>query len=608
MFYIISVFISVIILIGLTINAWNRRDVVGGIPFAIIMALGAFWMFGIGIMVTRTTPEAALIWYRLQFLSVTLMPVALTIFVIVFHGHEKWLNIYKISLLSLIPLITLLIVWTDEFYPLFFEDITIVQKGELMLITSFEPGIWFNLFSAHNYAISLFSIGWLIMRAVRQFSLYRRQSIAIIVGTLAVLLPNVLFSFNLLPPDVSVLPFGFLLMGVLISWSMFNDKLLDVVPVARNKLVDSMSDCMMLIDVQGRIVDLNAAMFDFLMSAHPDFSEKSLREIIGQPAAKILKPWQQYTEQFVNEDNVQVEITLDVAGQKKYWDLRISLVKGRRNEIGGQLIVMRDITSRVNAETVVREAIEAAEMAIETLRVTNAEFAANNAELEAYAHTVAHDLKVPLSNIVSFSDLIISHWDRFAVDEIQTYLRIISREGAKSVRIVEELLLLSSIRQNDEVELSTIDMGLIVKDVLARLQKMIDNYGAEGVVHQNLKTSIGYQPWIEEVWMNYVSNALKYGGEPPRFEIGATVESGGFVRYWIKDNGPGLSKEEQAMLFTPFTRLHQSRAEGHGLGLSIVQRIVEKLGGQVGVESQVGEGSTFFFTLPSAELDESVAI
>jgi signal transduction histidine kinase len=71
------------------------------------------------------------------------------------------------------------------------------------------------------------------------------------------------------------------------------------------------------------------------------------------------------------------------------------------------------------------------------------------------------------------------------------------------------------------------------------------------------------------------------------------------VRFWVRDNGFGLTPEEQERLFTPFERLHQVRAEGHGLGLSIVQRIVEKLGGQVGVESTVGQGSVFFFTLPS---------
>jgi len=81
-------------------------------------------------------------------------------------------------------------------------------------------------------------------------------------------------------------------------------------------------------------------------------------------------------------------------------------------------------------------------------------------------------------------------------------------------------------------------------------------------------------------------------------ELGATPQPDRMVRFWVRDNGPGLTPEEQALLFTPFTRLDQARAKGHGLGLSIVRRIVEKLGGQVGVESEVGKGSVFTFTLP----------
>jgi signal transduction histidine kinase len=72
------------------------------------------------------------------------------------------------------------------------------------------------------------------------------------------------------------------------------------------------------------------------------------------------------------------------------------------------------------------------------------------------------------------------------------------------------------------------------------------------------------------------------------------------VRFWVRDNGPGLTGEEQERLFTPFTRFDQVSTKGHGLGLSIVRRIVEKLGGQVGVESELGQGSLFTFTLPTA--------
>ncbi len=103
------------------------------------------------------------------------------------------------------------------------------------------------------------------------------------------------------------------------------------------------------------------------------------------------------------------------------------------------------------------------------------------------------------------------------------------------------------------------------------------------------------------MWANYINNALSYGGQPPRVIIGADSPSAGEVRFWVRDNGHGLTAEEQSRLFIPFTRLEQARVKGHGLGLSIVRRIMEKLGGQVGVSSTIGEGSTFYFTLPAAD-------
>jgi signal transduction histidine kinase len=133
---------------------------------------------------------------------------------------------------------------------------------------------------------------------------------------------------------------------------------------------------------------------------------------------------------------------------------------------------------------------------------------------------------------------------------------------------------------------------------MQRLAYMIDECSAEITLPDSWPIALGYGPWVEEVWVNYLSNALKYGGQPPRIEVGATVQADGTVRFWVCDNGPGLASEEQARLFTPSTRFDQVRAKGHGLGLSIVRRIVRKLGGQVGVESEIGQGSIFSFTLP----------
>jgi signal transduction histidine kinase len=160
---------------------------------------------------------------------------------------------------------------------------------------------------------------------------------------------------------------------------------------------------------------------------------------------------------------------------------------------------------------------------------------------------------------------------------------------------------MGEVRQAD-VNMQPLDMARIVEAAQERLRPMIEQREAEIDLPEDWPTALGHEPWIEQVWINYLSNAIKYGGDPPRIELGAAVSSGansshGMVRFWVRDNGPGLKEEEQERLFMPFTRLGDLRAEGHGVGLCIVRRIVEKLDGKVGVESCGGEGSTFYFTL-----------
>lgn len=225
------------------------------------------------------------------------------------------------------------------------------------------------------------------------------------------------------------------------------------------------------------------------------------------------------------------------------------------------------------------------------------ELRARNEELDAFAHTVAHDLKEPIATLLITAETLKDPGQD--TDERQLSAQYIQNIAHRMSSIVNELLQLSEVRQSD-VPLETLDMQAIVNAAILRLQGLMREKQAEIQMTGTWPTALGHAPWVEEVWVNYLSNAMNYGGNPPRVILGADVQANGMRRYWVRDNGPGLTSKEQELLFRPFTRLVQSRSHGHGLGLSIVYRIVKKLGGQVGVESKPGEGATFYFTLPAA--------
>jgi two-component system, sensor histidine kinase and response regulator len=231
----------------------------------------------------------------------------------------------------------------------------------------------------------------------------------------------------------------------------------------------------------------------------------------------------------------------------------------------------------------------------ETLQAQNQQLHDQNHELEAFAHTVAHDLKSPLAVLVGSLELMRSDADP-ANEQAQKMLGISANAAHKMNNIIDELLLLASIRK-EEIQTAPLEMGGIVNQALSRLTHMVDRYHPEVIIPDMWPSACGYAPWVEEVWVNYLSNGVKYGGQPPILELGA-VEQSGYVSFFVKDNGPGLDPEAQSRLFTEFTRLDKVRAQGHGLGLSIVRRIMGKLDGGFGVESTPGEGSIFYFTLP----------
>ncbi|RMF01191.1 MAG: response regulator [Chloroflexi bacterium] len=218
-------------------------------------------------------------------------------------------------------------------------------------------------------------------------------------------------------------------------------------------------------------------------------------------------------------------------------------------------------------------------------------------ELDAFGHTVGHNLKDPVGLIVGYSALL-KEQARLP-EEWQEYVNAIARNANKLNTIIEELQLLTGVRK-EQVETKPLNMIRIIAEVQQRLAYLINEYDAKIIVSEYWPVALGHKAWVEEVWANYISNAIRMGGDPPRVHVGATAQSDGMIRFWVRDNGPGLSPAEQAIVFTEFTQLSQAKLKGHGLGLSVVQRIVTKLGGEVGVSSDgvPGEGCMFSFTLP----------
>ncbi len=236
------------------------------------------------------------------------------------------------------------------------------------------------------------------------------------------------------------------------------------------------------------------------------------------------------------------------------------------------------------------------------LRLRNQQLAEQNSELDAYAHSVAHDLKNPLTTILGTLRIARAKAHDLPEAQLQVMLAMADRNAAKMQEIIEALLLMGSVRKETELNLHTIDMETVVAEVLQRLEIQAREAEATIQVPETFLPVAGVRTWVEQVLMNYVSNAIKYGGERPQINISSHHLANGLVRYSVMDKGPGVADSDIPDLFGAFERFGNLSKEGHGVGLSLVKRIVEKLGGAVSYQRREGGGSIFSFDLPAPSI------
>ena len=243
-------------------------------------------------------------------------------------------------------------------------------------------------------------------------------------------------------------------------------------------------------------------------------------------------------------------------------------------------------------------AIEKAQLYEETIRKSR-EIEARNKELDDFTYVVSHDLKEPLISVEGYAKMMRAEYEQTFDVTGREYLDAVVESCAHMKRLIDDLLLLSRVSKLSEKRAPVALSGLM-KDVLEELQFSIRERRAEIVVQGNLPSVIGVDTYLRIVLRNLVANALKFCDKPvPRIEIGATVTADTTIIF-VKDNGIGIDKAHFEKIFLIFQRLHKKdEYEGVGAGLTIVKKIIESHGGRIWVESSVGQGSTFFFTIPT---------
>jgi len=217
--------------------------------------------------------------------------------------------------------------------------------------------------------------------------------------------------------------------------------------------------------------------------------------------------------------------------------------------------------------------------------------------LEAFVYSIAHDLRAPLRAMQGFSAMLVEETGEALTETGKGYARRINKSAQFMDALLIDLLAFSRISQQ-HVELTPVKLGTVVEFVVSRLEEDIRETNGRVEGSGPWPVVLAHEPTLAQVLFNLTSNALKFvtTGVPPEVRLRAETH-GEFIRIWVEDNGPGIAPADQEKIFRLFTRLEGEKHAGTGIGLAIVQKGVERMGGRVGVESTPGQGSRFWFEL-----------
>jgi PAS domain S-box-containing protein len=574
--------VTAVIGVWMSTFLFKRREKPGVIFLSVWTMAAAVWSFTYAFEYSATEVTLKILWSKLSYLGIVFCPVSFFFFTLSYSSRLRHLKRKYIIITYFIAVLFILGVLTNDLHHLHWRSVSIYPETNT---TEYTYGILFWLFFAFTY---FFLFSGVLNLYLLYFKFPKRYKSQIGIFMAACVFPiagNISYISDINPiPGFDWTPLSFMLSGTLLSIN-FRFGIFDLVPFARNKLFDVMPDGVMVIDDEGRIADLNPSMAKQIGKAE--------KEVIGKSWWNLFPEWKSVSK-FEQKRKNSSEFSIEKEGKTRHFTYQSTSLFDKRGGFSGKLVNIRDITDRKNAENNIQRAYEQLkEEIIEKEKLI--------VDLDAFAHTVAHDLKNIVGAIITSGDLMRVSIQSDNKEEAEEVLDLIEISSKKMLHITQELLILASVRQQ-EIQTEILDMCHIVDEAIARNYNLIQENKVQLIIPDNCLPAKGYGPWIEDVWANYISNAIKYGGNPPVIEFGSEHIGKNMIKFWIKDNGNGIPEDQQKRLFRKFTRLQNLKIEGQGLGLSIVKRIIDKLGGTVGVESTAtpGEGSTFYFTLPAS--------
>ena len=341
--YPLALLIAAALSVLLALLAWRRRPLVGATPSSLMMLSAFVWSLGYALQLRSPDSATALFWAKYEHLGIVSAPVAWACFALAYSRRDRWITPRNIVLLSLVPVATLVLVWTNHSHGLMWREIARTTDGWLSTLR-YDYGPWFWVHTAYSYLLMLAGSILVCQMLVQSQGPYRGQVGALLVGALGPWVGNAVYLLWAQPRlHVDITPFVFAVSGAALMWGTLRFRLLDVMPVARQTVIEKMRDGVIVLDGRGRVLDLNPAARQVL--------GVDSAAAIGQPIAELWAPGcVRLTGDERDLARVGNEIVLGEGCEQKWIELRTSPLESAGSSTECRLMTLHDITAQKHAE------------------------------------------------------------------------------------------------------------------------------------------------------------------------------------------------------------------------------------------------------------------
>ncbi len=544
----------------LSFLAWRLRPAKGASYFCAMTSAIGVWILAYILELYNTGFGWKIVLLKVGMGSLSLALYFWILFTVTYSQFEHWIQWYVKIGIAVIPVVFLINVFIAPEASWAYSNFNVVEAKGLYVLKP-QPNWGFFLWTGWAY----FSIaGGMLLLFLRMFNLPSSQRIQIFILApliLLIIIPNFLHIIGwqaVEPYDPT--PLAIAIVSIIFIISIYYYKFIEVMPVAHAQVFQRMPSGVIILDGQNRVLEVNPR-------AEKIFGVTQLK-IAGANILKLLP----HLEDKINSDfENKVIAEVQIGTPPRIYEVQLDTILNSKGNVEGRIVLLVDVTDY--------------KIVID--------------DLDAYARTVAHDLKNPLNIINGYAELLEYETREILPEKNFDNVKSIVKTSKQMNEIIDSLLLLSQVRKSEDVSREVIDMEACLRGSIAKLENLIVKKNANIIKLNKLHYAVGNYVWIQQVWTNYISNAIKYGAAEPVILV-SSERKGDFYYFFVEDNGEGLTEEEGLSIFKEFDRLgrHKGKISGHGLGLSVVKRIINKLGGEVGVKKGKANGSAFYFSLP----------